>query len=311
MSIPSAAVMPNNFQTSPRGRSRGYIDGYAAIIKRFGLLEQAQEQQLARRWQEKRDQRAADALVTSHLRLAAKVARGYQGYGLPLADLIAEANLGLVIAASRFQPDHGSRFSTFALWWIKATIHDYILRSWSLVKIGTTSTQRKLFFRLRREIRKFAGNTDVLTPETAEAVARELEVTARDVIEMDSRLAGDLSLNTPVNQDGQATEWEAMLVDDSPDPEGIVGEEDERMQRTKAVQAALSELTERERRIFEARRLSEQPPTLDELGRELSISSERVRQIETSAFAKVRRVATEYLKRGNGSRLPSAALALA
>jgi RNA polymerase sigma-32 factor len=311
MSIPSAAVMPNNSQTSPRGGSRGYIDGYAAIIKRFGLLEQAQEQQLARRWQEKRDQRAADALVTSHLRLAAKVARGYQGYGLPLADLIAEANLGLVIAASRFQPDHGSRFSTFALWWIKATIHDYILRSWSLVKIGTTSTQRKLFFRLRREIRKFAGNTDVLTSETAEAVARELEVTARDVIEMDSRLAGDLSLNTPVNQDGQATEWEAMLVDDSPDPEGIVGEEDERMQRTKAVQAALSELTERERRIFEARRLSEPPPTLDELGRELSISSERVRQIETSAFAKVRRVATEYLKRGKGSRLPSAALALA
>ena len=179
MSIPSVAVMPYNFQTSPRGRSRGYVDGYAAIIKRFGLLEQAQEQQLARRWQEKRDQRAADALVTSHLRLAAKVARGYQGYGLPLADLIAEANLGLVIAASRFQPDHGSRFSTYALWWIKATIHDYILRSWSLVKIGTTSTQRKLFFRLRREIRKFAGNTDVLTSETAEAVARELEVTAR------------------------------------------------------------------------------------------------------------------------------------
>ena len=311
MSIPSVAVMPYNFQTSPRGRSRGYVDGYAAIIKRFGLLEQAQEQQLARRWQEKRDQRAADALVTSHLRLAAKVARGYQGYGLPLADLIAEANLGLVIAASRFQPDHGSRFSTYALWWIKATIHDYILRSWSLVKIGTTSTQRKLFFRLRREIRKFAGNTDVLTPDTVEAVARELEVTARDVIEMDSRLAGDLSLNAPVNQDGQVTEWEAMLVDDSPDPEGIVGEEDERMQRTKAVQAALGELTERERRIFEARRLSEHPPTLDELGRELSISSERVRQIETSAFAKVRRAATEYLKRGNGSRLPSAALALA
>jgi RNA polymerase sigma-32 factor len=310
MSIPSAAVMPDDLQTFSSGR-RGYVDGYASIIKRFGLLEQAQEQQLARRWQEKRDQRAADALVTSHLRLAAKVARGYRGYGLPLADLIAEANLGLVIAASRFQPDHGSRFSTYALWWIKATIHDHILRSWSLVKIGTTSTQRKLFFRLRREIRKFAGNTDVLTPDTVEAVARELEVTARDVIEMDSRLAGDLSLNAPVNQDGQTTEWEAMLVDDSPDPEGIVGEEDERMQRTKAVQAALGELTERERRIFEARRLSEHPPTLDELGRELSISSERVRQIETSAFAKVRRAATEYLKRGNGSRLPSAALALA
>src|SRR6202008_960065 len=185
MSIPSVAVMPYNFQTPPRGRSPGYVDGYASTIKRFGLLEQAQEQQLARRWQEKKDQRAADALVTSHLRLAAKVARGYQGYGLPLTDLIAEANLGLVIAASRFEPDHGSRFSTYAMWWIKATIHDYILRSWSLVKIGTTSAQRKLFFRLRREIRKVAGNTDVLTPDTVEVLAQNLEVTPRDVIEMD------------------------------------------------------------------------------------------------------------------------------
>jgi RNA polymerase sigma-32 factor len=308
MSIPSAAVMPNDLEPFSSGR-RGYIDGYASTIKRFGLLEQVQEQQLARRWQEKRDKRAADALVTSHLRLAAKVARGYQGYGLPLADLIGEANLGLVIAASRFEPDHGSRFSTYALWWIKASIHDYILRSWSLVKLGTTSAQRKLFFRLRREIRKFAGNTGVLTPDTVEAVARELEVTARDVIEMDRRLAGDLSLNTPINQDGQTTDWEAMLVDESPDPEAVFGEYDEKTQRAKAVQAALAGLTKRERRVFEARRLSEQPPTLDELGRELSISSERVRQIETSAFAKVRRAATEYLKRRDLPRLPSPELA--
>jgi RNA polymerase sigma-32 factor len=296
MSISSVAVMPSNAATFPRGGARGYIDGYASTIKRFGLLEQAQEQQLARRWQEKKDQRAADALVTSHLRLAAKVARGYQGYGLPLADLIAEANLGLVIAASRFEPDHGSRFSTYAMWWIKATIHDYILRSWSLVKIGTTSAQRKLFFRLRREIRKVAGDTGVLTPEAAEAVAQELEVTSRDVIEMDRRLTGDLSLNTPVSQDGQTTEWEALLVDESPDAEVIVADYDESTKQAKALRAAMAELTDRERQIFEARRLTEDPPTLDELGQEMSISSERVRQIETRAFAKVQRAARHYLQ---------------
>jgi len=151
--------------------ARGYAHGYASTIQQFDLLERGEEQELARRWQEHKDRRATDALVTSHLRLAAKVARRYQGYGLPLADLVAEANLGLVIAASRFEPDHGSRFSTYASWWIKAAIHDYILRSWSLVKIGTTSAQRKLFFGLRREMRKFAGDTVSLTPETAEAVA--------------------------------------------------------------------------------------------------------------------------------------------
>src|SRR6201993_4570509 len=150
---------------------------YAAAIKRFKLLERSQEQQLAQRWQEQRDRRATDALVTSHLRLAAKVARRYQGYGLPLADIVSEANLGLVIAASRFEPGRGARFSTYALWWIKATIHDYILRSWSLVKIGTTAAQRKLFFRLRREVRKLANGTTGLTPEIAAAVAETLEVT--------------------------------------------------------------------------------------------------------------------------------------
>lgn len=296
MSIPSAAVMPNNAQTFAKHGARAYIDGYASTIKRFGLLEQAQEQRLARWWQERKDQRAADALVTSHLRLAAKVARGYQGYGLPLADLIAEANLGLVIAASRFEPDHGSRFSTYAMWWIKATIHDYILRSWSLVKIGTTSAQRKLFFRLRREIRKFAGDTGMLTPAAAEAVAQELAVTSRDVIEMDRRLTGDLSLNAPVNQDGQTTEWEALLVDESPDAEVIVAEHDESTKQACALRSAMAELTDRERRVFEARRLTEDPPTLDQLGHEMSISSERVRQIETRAFAKVRRAARRNLR---------------
>lgn len=290
-------------------RAGGYAKGYASTIKRYDLLERGQEQELARRWQERRDRAATDALVTSHLRLAARTARRYRGYGLPLADLIAEANLGLVIAASRFEAGRGSRFSTYALWWIKAAIHDYILRSWSLVKIGTTSAQRKLFFGLRREMRKVAGTARALTPETIEAVARELEVSPRDVIEMDCRLTGDLSLNTPISDDGQTTDWEAMLVDESPDAETIVGDHDERTQRAEALRAALGVLSERERRVFEARRLTEEPPSLEALGREMSISNERVRQIEVRAFEKVRRAANEHLARKDGARLTAARLA--
>ena len=292
----SATAVASTLENAVNGVPRAYFDGYATAIKRFKLLERDQEQELARRWQEQRDQRASDALVTSHLRLAAKVARRYKGYGLPLADIIAEANLGLVIAASRFEPDHGSRFSTYALWWIKATIHDYILRSWSLVKIGTTTAQRKLFFRLRREVQKLANGTTGLTPEIAAAVAQNLEVTPRDVIEMDCRLAGDLSMNTPVSNDGGTIEWGDTLVDQAQDAEAIVAEYDESTRQESALNAALHLLTERERRVFEARRLTEDPPTLEQLGHELSISSERVRQIETRAFAKVKRAAWQNLR---------------
>lgn len=282
----------------PVSHSVGIL-AYSAAIKRFDLLERGQEQQLARRWQERRDKSATDELVTSHLRLAAKVARGYKGYGLPIADLIAEANLGLVIAASRFEPGHGARFSSYALWWIKATVHEYILRSWSLVKIGTTAAQKKLFFRLRGEMRKVAGETAVLTPETAQVIADKLEVTARDVIEMDGRLCGDLSLNTRVGDGDRSGEWEATLVDESPDAEQIVVEHDETTRRSTALRAALEVLTERERRVFEARRLAEPPVTLEQLGCELSISSERVRQIETSAFAKVKRATLVAARAGS------------
>jgi RNA polymerase sigma-32 factor len=275
---------------------KGNFNGYAAAIRRFKLLERGQEQQLARRWHEQRDRRATDVLVTSHLRLAAKVARRYQGYGLPLADIVAEANLGLVIAASRFKPGHGSRFSTYALWWIKATIHDYILRSWSLVKIGTTSAQRKLFFKLRREVQKFAKGATGLSPETVAAVAESLEVSPRDVMEMDCRLGGDLSLNTPVNNDDGAVEWVDTLTDKAPDPEAIIAEYDESARQENALRGALEVLTERERRVFEARRLTEDPPTLEQLAREMLISSERVRQIETQAFTKVKRAAWQKLR---------------
>src|SRR6201991_4828087 len=246
MNAHSTAVTSDRLETLNKARSREFVDEYAALVKRYGLLEQGEEQRLARRWHEQRDRRATDVLVTSHLRLAAKVARRYQRYGLPLADLISEANLGLVIAASRFEPDRGARFSTYALWWIKAAIHDYILRSRSLVKIGTTVAQRKLFFGFRRAMHKFGGDRAGLTPEVAEAVAHELVVPVRDVIEMSSRLTGDLSLNAPVGDDGP-TEWEAVLVDHSPDAESVVAEQDESAQKTKALRSALDGLTARER----------------------------------------------------------------
>jgi RNA polymerase sigma-32 factor len=292
----AATIQPNSMGMAPKGSPGRFFDGYASAIRRYALLERDQEQQLARRWHEQKDRRATDVLVTSHLRLAAKVARRYGGYGLPLADIVAEANLGLVIAASRFEPDRGARFSTYALWWIKAMIHDYILRSWSLVKIGTTAAQRKLFFRLRQEMQKLAPQRTGLTPEIIATVAARLEVAPHDVIEMDSRLAGDLSLNTRVGDDEGTVEWEAMLVDNAPDAESIVAEQDEGSRRARALGVALAVLTERERRVFEARRLNEPPTTLEQLGRELSISSERVRQIEARAFARVRRAALDHLK---------------
>ena len=282
----------------PALQSAGIL-AYSAAIKRFDLLERGREQQLAQRWQEWRDKSATDELITSHLRLAAKVARGYKGYGLPIADLIAEANLGLVIAASRFEPDRGARFSTYAVPWIKASIHAYILRSWSLVKIGTTAAQKKLFFRLRGEMRKHAGDGAVLTPELAQLIADKLEVAPGDVTEMDSRLSGDLSLNTRIGDGDQSTEWEATLADDAPGAEEIVAEHDETTRRSTALRAALEVLTERERRVFAARRLAEPPLTLEQLGCELSISSERVRQIETSAFAKVKRATIQGARAGS------------
>jgi RNA polymerase sigma-32 factor len=267
-----------------------FLTAYSAAIRRYDLLESGHEQQLARRWQETRDQDAANALVTSHLRLAVKVARGYKGYGLPLVDLIAEANLGLVIAAARFEPDRGARFSSYAVPWIKASVHAYILRSWSLVRIGTTAAQKKLFFRLRSEMRKVTGGAMLaLTPDVAETIAKKLDVTAREVVEMDTRLNGDMSLNARVGDDEQGTEWEALLVDDAVDAETVLADHEQTEHRTCALRAALGVLTARERHILVARRLAEYPVTLDRLGSELSISSERVRQIEIRAFAKVRR----------------------
>lgn len=293
----SIAMAPNEFEIN--GIARSNSNGYTAAIKRYDLLEEEQEQQLARRWQDLGDRAAADALVTSHLRLAASVARRYRRYGLPLADIISEANLGLVLAAQRFKPERGSRFSTYALWWIKASIHDYILRSWSLVKIGTTAAQKKLFFRLRTEMNKLASGTTELSTQAAEVIARRLTVDATEVIEMDRRLRGDLSLNSPVNDGEGSAEWQDLLIDHSSNAELILAQHDEGARQAGALRAALDLLTKRERRIFEARRLSENPPSLEELARELSISSERVRQIEISAFGKVRSAARKCFKGEN------------
>ena len=280
--------------------STPFLTAYSVAIRRYALLEPGREQQLARRWQETRDRRAADELVTSHLRLAAKLARGYRGYGLPLADLISEANLGLVIAASRFEPGHGARFSNYAIWWVKATIHDYILRSWSLVKIGTTAAQKKLFFKLRSEIRKITGSAMArLTPDVAELIAGRLEVKARDVIEMDARLNGDISLNARVGDGDSGTELETLLVDGAVDAETVLADHDQTEQRSKALRAALDGLAPRERHIFEARRLTESPATLDQLASELSISSERVRQIEIRTFTKVKRAVMSAVRSGS------------
>lgn len=264
------------------------IGGPPSTANQRGLLEQNQEQELARRWHDLGDRVAIEILVTSHLALAAKIARLHQGYGLPAADIVSEANLGLVIAALRFQPDQGSRFSTYARWWIKSTIYDYILRSTSLVRIGTTVAQKKLFFRLRREMRKLTTEGGSLTPQLASVIADKLAVSPRDVIEMDRRLGGDLSLNTPISSDGGG-EWQDLLVDHSPSPEALMAHHDENVRKAEALHDALKMLTEPEKQVFLARRLTEHPPELEQLARQLSISSERVRQIEARAFEKVKR----------------------
>ena len=255
------------------------------------LLEADQERELALRWRELGDRKAADELVTKHLRLAAKLARRYKGYGLPLADLVAEANLGLVIAVTRFEPNRGTRFSTYALCWMKATILDYVLRSWSVVKIGTTRAQRKLFFGLRREMNKLAEVPLQLNPEAAKTIAFNLGVASGEVIEMDCRLRGDTSLNRPINDEGQAVEWQATLVDPASDAEAILVQHEEGLLQKQALYEAMNVLTGRERQVFEARRLAPKPLTLDQLAHEFSISAERVRQIEARAFAKIKRAA--------------------
>lgn len=269
------------------GVADGGLAHYLAEIRRFPMLEPQQEYMLAKRWREHEDPKAAQELITSHLRLVAKIAMGYRGYGLPIGEIISEGNVGLMQAVKRFEPDRGFRLATYAMWWIRASIQEYILRSWSLVKMGTTASQKKLFFNLRKaKSRISAYEEGDLRPENVEKIATRLGVSKQDVIEMNRRMGGDSSLNAPLRDEGEG-EWQDWLVDDSTDQEHLLLAQEETNNRHRALHGALDVLNPRERRIFEARRLAEDPVTLEELSGEFGVSRERVRQIEVRAFEKV------------------------
>jgi RNA polymerase sigma-32 factor len=254
------------------------------------LLEPQEEFTLAKHWREHGDRGAAHKLVTSHLRLVAKIAMGYRGYGLPISEVMSEGNLGLMQAVKRFEPDRGFRLATYAVWWIKAAIQEYILRSWSLVKMGTTTNQKKLFFNLRKaKSRISALDEGDMRPDQVELIAKQLGVAEQDVIDMNRRFGGDASLNAPTRDDGNAGEWQDWLVDDSASQESRLAESEQSENRHKALGKALTVLNDRERRIFEARRLVDEPLTLEELADEFGVSRERVRQIEFRAFDKVQK----------------------
>ncbi|MGO8738172.1 RNA polymerase sigma factor RpoH [Rhodoblastus sp.] len=270
---------------------------YLEEIRRFPMLQPDEEYVLAKRWREHSDTEAAHRLVTSHLRLVAKIAMGYRGYGLPIGEVISEGNIGLMQAVKRFEPEKGFRLATYAMWWIRASIQEYILRSWSLVKLGTTANQKKLFFNLRKAKSQISAFEDGdLKPENAAAIATKLGVSQQEVLEMNRRLAGDASLNAPLREEGDG-EWQDWLVDESTDQESILVESEETSNRRAALAQALGVLNPRERRIFEARRLADDPMTLEGLSTEFGISRERVRQIEVRAFEKVQQAAKERVAR--------------
>ncbi|SUB02514.1 RNA polymerase sigma-32 factor [Pannonibacter phragmitetus] len=269
----------------------GGLSRYLDEIRRFPMLEPQEEYMLAKRYREHEDPAAAERLVTSHLRLVAKIAMGYRGYGLPLGEVVSEGNVGLMQAVKRFEPEKGFRLATYAMWWIKAAIQEYILRSWSLVKMGTTANQKRLFFNLRRlKGRIQALEEGDLKPEQVQAIATKLGVPEEDVISMNRRLAGDTSLNAPIRSaEADSGEWQDWLVDESESQETILANQEELNMRRKLLGNAMSVLNDRERRIFEARRLSEDPMTLEDLSTEFGVSRERVRQIEVRAFEKVQK----------------------
>ena len=275
--------------------TEGGLSRYLDEIRRFPMLEPSEEYMLAKRWREHGDREAAHKLVTSHLRLVAKIAMGYRGYGLPISEVVSEGNVGLMQAVKRFEPDKGFRLATYAMWWIKAAIQEYILRSWSLVKMGTTANQKKLFFNLRKAKGRISAlDEGDLKPDQVKQIATRLGVTEQDVVDMNRRLGGDASLNAPLREEGEG-EWQDWLVDDSASQEQTLVAEEEGQNRLGALREALGVLNPRERRIFEARRLAEDPITLEELSTEFGVSRERVRQIEVRAFEKVQEAVKKNL----------------
>ncbi|WP_262691059.1 RNA polymerase sigma factor RpoH [Kordiimonas aestuarii] len=280
----------SNLSNLPTLSPEGSLSQYLQDIRKFPMLEANEEYMLAKAWAEHKDRKAAHKLVTSHLRLVAKIAMGYRGYGLPVADLIAEGNVGMMQAVKRFDAEKGFRLATYAMWWIRAAIQEYILRSWSLVKIGTTAAQKKLFFNLRR----LKGQIEAieegdLLPEHVTKIAEKLDVPETDVVNMNRRMSAmDHSLNAPLRADAEG-EWQDWLVDDAPDQETLVAEKEEHTNRLTLLQDAMEDLNERERHILNERRLAEPPKTLEELSQEYGVSRERVRQIEVRAFEKVQK----------------------
>jgi RNA polymerase sigma-32 factor len=273
----------------PTISSEGGLTRYLQQIRQFPMLQPDEEYMLAKSWKEHGDREAAHKLVTSHLRLVAKIAMGYRGYGLPISEVISEGNVGLMQAVKRFEPDKGFRLATYAMWWIKASIQEFILRSWSLVKMGTTASQKKLFFNLRKVKGQLQALEDGdLRPDQVKEISRRLGVPEEDVISMNRRLSGDASLNAPVRADSEG-EWQDWLVDDTEDQESVMVESEEAKLRMELLGEAMEKLTDRERRVFEARRLKEEPATLEELSQEFGVSRERIRQIEVRAFEKVQK----------------------
>jgi RNA polymerase sigma-32 factor len=275
--------------TLPTISSEGGLQRYLQEIRQFPMLQPEEEFMLAKRWREHGDRKAAHKLVTSHLRLVAKIAMGYRGYGLPIGEVISEGNVGLMQAVKRFEPDKGFRLATYAMWWIKASIQEFILRSWSLVKMGTTASQKKLFFNLR----KVKGQIQALEegdmrPDQVAEIARRLGVPQEDVISMNRRLTGDASLNAPVRIDAEG-EWQDWLVDDTDSQEQTLAQGEESSMRHEMLSEAMEKLNDRERRVFEARRLRDDPVTLEDLSQEFGVSRERIRQIEVRAFEKVQK----------------------
>ncbi|MGB3865995.1 MAG: RNA polymerase sigma factor RpoH [Xanthobacteraceae bacterium] len=283
------------------------LSHYLAEIRKFPMLEPQEEYMLAKRWREHDDRNAAHKLVTSHLRLVAKIAMGYRGYGLPISEVVSEGNVGLMQAVKRFEPEKGFRLATYAMWWIKASIQEYILRSWSLVKMGTTANQKKLFFNLRKAKSKINALEDGdLHPDQVKLIAKRLGVTDQDVVDMNRRLGGDASLNAPIRDDGEPGEWQDWLVDTSPSQETIMAESEEYDHRRAALKGAMSVLNPREKRIFEARRLADDPMTLEDLASEFGVSRERVRQIEVRAFEKVQAAVKTTIARQESAALAAA-----